>query len=351
MITDKKRLFEAAVLVVTLTSFGLASSALYVAKRTQLVVPHQEQLVVLHQEIDGGPIVAVPAGPDGGRRVGNAYPYVDMQGRNTILANPPLGHIYGGTDVTSTGANGNVLTSNAGFWTSAPPSGGGFVCSNLSSCTGGQLPTSGIADGTPNSLLATDNAGVVAWKGITPGGDLTLSTPITGSSIPFMVIGWNTIPLTGTAPTNGQLYIYNSGSNNWSPGSYAGIAGIPIPVISGANHGAATNIPTTYGALASLSLTVPSGAVATIDCHASIEWQESTGAGGSHTLSWGISQNSSASPSHVRQLGFDNALSGGAMVEGYPGTSTGTYTYRVLAQDPTTTGVSIGIADLVCIQH
>jgi hypothetical protein len=192
------------------------------------------------------PILMQPVGPGG--RVGSAYPYVDLTGNQTILANPPLGHAKGGTDVTSCGANNNVLTCSAGNWTSAAGA-TSFACSNLSSCSSGQLPVGGLAHGTAMQTLFTNQAGTASeWDTIT--GDLGSPSSCGGGVCTMTLLSLQGTALSLPGRTTGDVIQFNGAQ--WAHER----VNVPHMVFP---NGACANIPGTSAItqIATSTVTVP----------------------------------------------------------------------------------------------
>lgn len=90
-----------------------------------------------------------------------------------------IGNGGNAVNVTCPSTPGNVMTSNGSTWVSSPPA-GGFTCGALSSCTGGQLPLSGVTVCPNDDLFGTNHAGTNQCIGLQGGTGISVSVVTSG---------------------------------------------------------------------------------------------------------------------------------------------------------------------------
>lgn len=266
----------------------------------------------------------------------------------TVSLSNPVAVVNGGTSDTSLTAHNVLLgegTSAVAF--AAPSSGALALVSNgaASDPSFQALPVAGLSAGGTSGMILTSHGSTPEWD--TMGGDVQFLS-YSGTVHTNQILNLQGVSVTLASLTNNDVLTYNSTGPKWQNKQ----PGTPSSITSSVNHGSSTALTQgTYATLATVTMTIV-GTV--VDCHISVEW-DPLGQTGGATFQYGISQDSTTSPSAIRNLseGQSNSV-GGALVESYTGVSAGSHTYRLLAETTTTCpGCTSNTArgDILCLQH
>jgi hypothetical protein len=126
-----------------------------------------------------------------------------------------------------------VLTWNGSAWAPATPS----AAAGVGACAANQFVTRDNSSAAPTcaqpaflNLTGTATASQVPGATATTQGAVQLSGDLAGTASAPKATGLGGIPLSATAPTNGQVYQYNSSANQWVPTAAGTVTSVGLAV-------------------------------------------------------------------------------------------------------------------------
>lgn len=267
---------------------------------------------------------------------------------SSLTGTPTLPTVAGGTAISVTGGpaytvnNTGVTSVTCGSGLSCSASTGGITISDTDSLPD---PVTVPHGGTGDTSLSAH--GYLLGQGTS---DVTVLGACGLGNIPYGQ-GSTTDPICSTFKLSGpgpSGNVLTSDGTNWNSST----PGTPSTITSAVNHG--SSIALSQGSYATLATNTMTIVGTVVDCTADIEWDPNGQTGGA-TMQFGISEDSSTTPSATRDIsqGTNQSLMG-ALVESYTGVGSGSHTYRLLAEMTTTCpGCTSNTArgDILCLQH